>query len=55
MTSIYIELPDSIYDLLAAHLENSKNDKNKLIAQAIINHLNYLNCLNQQLQRETPC
>ncbi|MBD2462297.1 hypothetical protein H6G89_14710 [Oscillatoria sp. FACHB-1407] len=35
MTGIYIELPNDLYDLLTAHLENSQDDLYTLVAQAI--------------------
>lgn len=39
MISIYIELPSELYVLLQFHLENSQDDLNKLVAQAIAQQL----------------
>jgi predicted transcriptional regulator len=39
MTSITIEIPSDLYDLLKQHLENSHDDLYQLIAEAIASKL----------------
>lgn len=45
MTSIYVELPNDLYEQLQARLESGKEDLYQLMAEAIA----------EKLKRETPC
>ena len=39
MTSIEIEIPDLIYQILTAHLKDNRDDINKFVTKAIANQI----------------